>query len=421
VIACAAPDGELGVAIRLSTWLDCQARALGENGFQAFTGGPVATGLLSGLVTIFVALIGYRMLLGTTPTFRDGVGWAVRLGVVLALVTGWPAFQTLVYRVAVDAPGELAAVVMPAAGLPNEALDGRIQLAYDTIRLGSTRTVSERIDRSTPVAEPLQAPSTAAPLLAIRPGVTAQPQIASVFVLATTGVIAAARLAAGFLLAVAPLAILAMLFDATLGLFNGWVRALAGAALAQLAAVAVSAVGLIAVESELAHLQAAEIGGAPAASVDPQALLVIVLFTAAAMIAGLLAASRMASAIRLGPLAGSVVMEGERHGRGLPVAAASGAASIARMDRTVQANAERSRANAVADALAATIHREQSGSGRPTANAGDAATAGAPRRMTIRNTPAEAPAASTSPMLGVAGRRGAPRATRSAGARDRRR
>jgi hypothetical protein len=90
-------------------------------------------------------------------------------------------------------------------------------------------------------------------------------------------------------------------------------RALAGAALAQLAAVAVSAVGLIAVESELAHLQAAEIGGAPAASVDPQALLVIVLFTAAATIAGLWAASRMAGAIRIGPLAGSVVMEGERH------------------------------------------------------------------------------------------------------------
>jgi len=421
MIACAAPDGELGVALRLSSWLDCQARALGENGFQAFTGGPVATGLLSGLVTIFVALIGYRMLLGTTPSLRDGVGWAVRLGVVLALVTGWPAFQTLVYRVAVDAPGEVAGVLLPAAGLPNEALDGRIQLAYDTIRLGSTRTVSERIDRTASVADPTATAGAAAPLLAIRPGVPEQPQTASVFVLVTIGVISAARLAAGFLLAVAPLAILALLFDATLGLFNGWVRALAGAALAQLAAVAVSAIGLIAVEGELAHLQAAEIGTASATGVDPQALLVIILFTAAAMIAGLWAASRMAGAIRIGPFAASVVTEGDQRYGTHAMAATGSAASITRLDGISRTVAERSRAGAVADALATTIHREQGTAGRLTTNSDDTATPGATRRMTIRNVPAESPVASASPMLGVAGRRGAPRATRSAGARDRRR
>src|SRR6202008_3491695 len=59
-----------------------------------------------------------------------------RLGVVLALMTSWPAFQTLEYRTMIDGPGEIAAIILPASGLPADGLDGRVQQAYDTIRLG---------------------------------------------------------------------------------------------------------------------------------------------------------------------------------------------------------------------------------------------------------------------------------------------
>src|SRR5437763_539074 len=97
-VFCAAPDASEGVALRLSEYVSCEGRALGENGFQALAGGPLGTSLLSGLVTIFIALIGYRLILGHTPDMRDGIGWTVRLGIVLALVTSWPAFQTLIYR-----------------------------------------------------------------------------------------------------------------------------------------------------------------------------------------------------------------------------------------------------------------------------------------------------------------------------------
>lgn len=126
-LSCAAPNPDLGIALRLSDYLDCQARAIGENGFEALVGGPMAASLLSGLVTIFVALIGYRLILGRTPGIDDGVGWAVRLGVVLALVTSWPAYQILVYNVAVDAPAQLSRFILPAAGLPDEGLAGRVQ------------------------------------------------------------------------------------------------------------------------------------------------------------------------------------------------------------------------------------------------------------------------------------------------------
>ena len=42
-VVCSGPDTSLGVAYRLSEYLDCQARALGENGFQALAGGALGT------------------------------------------------------------------------------------------------------------------------------------------------------------------------------------------------------------------------------------------------------------------------------------------------------------------------------------------------------------------------------------------
>ena len=128
---CEAPDPSLGVALRLSNYLDCLARVLGENGFQALAGGSLGASILSGLVTIFVALIGYRLIFGDTPGLRDGVGWTVRVGVVLALVTSWPAFQTLIYRVAVDGPQELAAIMLPASGLAADGLVLCHDVAHD--------------------------------------------------------------------------------------------------------------------------------------------------------------------------------------------------------------------------------------------------------------------------------------------------
>ena len=55
-------------------YVDCQAQALGLGGWQGMTGAGSANALiLTGMLTIFIALIGYRMLLGETPTLREGV------------------------------------------------------------------------------------------------------------------------------------------------------------------------------------------------------------------------------------------------------------------------------------------------------------------------------------------------------------
>lgn len=420
-IGCAPPDTSLGVALRLSAFVDCQARALGENGFQALAGGPVAAGLLSGLVTIFVALIGYRLILGQTPDVRDGVGWAARLGMVLALATSWPAFQTLIYRVAVDGPGELAAVLLPASGLASENTDARVQNAYDTLRLGSAAQPQTSSDQRTQTS---QDPSLlgGSPAAMQQPQPTASglgqpplPQTASVLVISTLGVEAAFRIAIGFLLAIGPLAVMALLFDATLGLFSGWVRALAGAALALLAATIVAVIDLVLIESELAALQTYA-RGMISETVDPQALTTIVLLFCVVMLVAVFAAMRMASAFKLLVPASVRLPFPDR-------SAAASALPVAIAPRFDQATSSRligapgpTRVAAVADALAATVRREQS-----YASAG--LNSGAPQTPTRRVSITEAagrqePGTVTTP-LGIAGRRSTVRRTRSAAARDR--
>jgi type IV secretion system protein VirB6 len=89
-----------------------------------------------------------------------------------------------------------------------------------------------------------------------------------------------------------------LLFDATLGVFSGWVRALSGLALATLAATITTALGLVLVEAQLARVQALRFGGS-LESVDPQALTVIIILFALVMLVTVLAAMRVTSAFKL--------------------------------------------------------------------------------------------------------------------------
>src|SRR3546814_1016853 len=101
------------------TFLDCQAQAIGAGGYAALAApGSTASVLLTGMVTLLIALLGYRMLLGYTPTVREGVLTFVKIGLVLLLATSWPAYQILVYDIILRVPAELAATIGGAASLP---------------------------------------------------------------------------------------------------------------------------------------------------------------------------------------------------------------------------------------------------------------------------------------------------------------
>ena len=412
MVACALPDPSVGVALRLSGYLDCQARTLGENGFQALAGGPVATGLLLSLVTIFVALIGYRLILGQTPALHDGVGWTVRLGLVLALVTSWPAFQTLVYNVAVGGPGELAALLLPASGLPSESLDARVQSAYDTMRLnvaGTNQTMLNDSEQTGLGSSVSRAPKTG------DFGYTLPAQTVWTFVITTIGVTSAFQVAVGFLLAVAPIAILALLFDATLGIFSGWVRALAGAALGGLAATIVTALDLVAVESELASLHASALGGV-GEMIDTQALTTIVLLFGVVMLVASIAAVRMMGTFRLPLPGGRRAIEAYYREPASPGRLLSATNARDRVQGAADGKASvlaQPRAAAIANALTATIRREQ------IVNAPGSTGYAPSRHLPVAEGAGRTLSGAASAPIGLAGRRSTARRTRLAVRRDR--
>jgi type IV secretion system protein VirB6 len=225
--ACAGLVGD-GVIRGVLGAVDCETRTFAQAGYSALTstssGFQVA---LTALLTIYVALIGYRMLFAAGGArLSDAPGIALKVGAILALVTSWATFQTLVFDMAARAPGEIAAIV--AAPLQQDrgslAADpvGGLQAAYDQLSQSAAAfgkaAGPEARAYSSPQAAAAQALSTAS----------------GVLFMTTAGPIAAATLAIGVLTAIGPVFIALFLIPATRGLFAGWVRALAAAALAPL-------------------------------------------------------------------------------------------------------------------------------------------------------------------------------------------
>ena len=224
--------------------IDCQAQIIGTYGWQALgQPGSLASIVMTGLLTIFVALFGFRLLFGPPPGARDLVVDILKVGIVLTLAFSWPAFRTVVHDVVLEGPAEIAAQVgtgvMPGEG----ASFGQAMQSVDNslLRLtesGTGRTTGQLLDR--------EAPGGTFRSVAIED--ESGFGYARLFWLAgIIGSLALLRLLAGLLLALAPLAAGFLLFEATRGLFTGWLR---GLALCLVGVVAVSVV----IAAELAIL-----------------------------------------------------------------------------------------------------------------------------------------------------------------------
>ena len=69
--------------------LDCQAQTIGSFGFQALAApGSPASLALAGLLTLFIALFGIRMLFGSGVEPRDAVTAVLKVAIVLTLAPG---------------------------------------------------------------------------------------------------------------------------------------------------------------------------------------------------------------------------------------------------------------------------------------------------------------------------------------------
>lgn len=316
-LSCLAPPADAPILSGLVGYVDCQAEALGTLGFKALAApGSSVAFALSGLLGVFVALIGYRMLLGEAPGLRQAVLWMVRIGIVLTLASAWPAFSVLVYRVATLGPVQLAGEIARPVGLPGAngdlverlqaVLDGLDRVRDQTSSAPSIQTPgasSRRTGRGGGGEDPdrpvagVDASNVAASSAALAPSTLVISAARFVFLVSSLGALLSVRIITGLLLALAPLFAALLLFDTTRGLFEGWVRGLVATALGALATRVTLGVEVSVIEPMVSRAL-----DAPARAISghgaSEDLLVVVTIFALSLAVGLAISARVAAGFR---------------------------------------------------------------------------------------------------------------------------
>jgi type IV secretion system protein VirB6 len=215
--SCAFAD-DMGVVRNMLAAVDCNARHFSMLGYQSLTGSHAFETAFTACLTIYVAILGYRLLFAPDGMrLSDGPGIALKIGAVVALVTSWSLFQTLVFDVATRAPLEIA-------GLLSAPTQDNSALAADPIS-----GLQEAYDQLSGTAVSLgKAAGSAGQVFANHKGESAELLViaAGVLLFGCAGLIAVIVLAIAILTVVGPLFITLFLFFETRGLFVGWVRAL---------------------------------------------------------------------------------------------------------------------------------------------------------------------------------------------------
>lgn len=308
---------------------DCNVQSLVHGAYNAiFPASGALSFALTGLLTLFIALFGYRLMLGRAQLrISDLTITAVKLGAVVVLTTQWPTYQALVYNFLFAAPAELGDAILGALRPSGIAFGGSSLTALQQVFDGMQALAAGYAN---------QAPATTSPLLG-GPGFGAMALTfaSGILLLSTIGVMLAAKIVLGVLIAIGPIFIALLLFDSTRGLFEGWLRASIAFALAPLAATLVIAASLALLTPPL--LQIAQLQTQNQYPLGPVYAVFI-----GSIVVGMVA-------IGIG-IAGGMIAAGF----GLPASHSASYAGSMSADLSVAAASEPSRAARVAAAMAAT-------------------------------------------------------------------
>lgn len=273
-------------ANRLLAETDCQAFGLIERGYAALAqpGGTISVAL-TGLLVIAVAFFGYRLLLGRGIALQDAVALAVKIGIVLMIAGSWESWQALAYQGLARAPAQIASDMLVGIGAvpPIESL----QRALDDLTAASVGYRSRA-----GIASPLVGgPAAAAAVL----------NLSSVLLtLSIVGLLVATKVVLAVLLAIAPAMAGLILFNGTRGMAQGWLGAMAAAALAPLFVLIVAAVEFAILGPMISRLLAEQAADRfENGSVMPVGLVVLVF--AIALVLAVRAGARIGYGIRLAP------------------------------------------------------------------------------------------------------------------------
>ena len=295
-LLCPAPDETLGLVRGLMFTVDCNVQGLSQSayGTLAQPGSAINAGLF-GLLTLYVAFIGYRLLLGRTP-LRVGEMTisALKIGVVVVLATNWTLYQTLIYDTLFKGPEQLAGALMGVMQPEGSVFRGNpfdgLQIAFDQLLLSA----SSFSGKAGPQSATFQG----------GPGFAAFGLHGSAYLmmLTTLGLVLASKIVLALILGLAPLFAVFLLFEPTRGLFEGWLKAAIGFALAPLLAILSLAVELTMLEPTLIRLAEMRSNSEFDLAPPTTAMILAVVFAAVLVGAGVVVAV-IAAGLRLPRLA----------------------------------------------------------------------------------------------------------------------
>ncbi len=247
-MACGAVLTGQGFLSRTIAHIDCQASAIGSYGFQSLSApGSSLSVALTSLLTLFIAILGLRLILGDRLGLSDVVMAALKIGMVLTIAASWPAYRTLFYEVVLDAPADISADLLAGTGTASsDGMIARLQGVDDAI-LALTRIGSGRFTAgSVPVLQG-QRPDEAFREIAVNDDLGWGTARLS-YLVGTLVPLIVLRIAAGLLLSLAPLFAGLLLFEATRSLFLTWLGGLFGIMVASIGFAVLLAVELAVLE-----------------------------------------------------------------------------------------------------------------------------------------------------------------------------
>ena len=228
-MACLASEGAQGFLASLMSRADCQADALALGGYDRLTAyGGMVPALVASALALYVAFQGWRLTSGRLAPMGNWTFGLLKIGFVLALVTQWSTYETLVAGVLTRAPTQVSQVVLDGyqARLGQTGdLIANLQRAHDVLSAAAAQgaPTPSVAPASTSLGAALQPPvaSTASP----PPAAASLRAAALILLLSSAGLMVAARIVLAILLALGPLVLILMLFNAASGLLTGWLRA----------------------------------------------------------------------------------------------------------------------------------------------------------------------------------------------------
>ncbi|MEM1021680.1 MAG: type IV secretion system protein, partial [Pseudomonadota bacterium] len=285
----------------LMTHVDCQVESIIKSGHDGIFGQFGQFGfLLTGCLTILVAIYGLRLLMGGAQlSLKDIMPKLMLIGGLVAVVTNWSLFQLLFFGPLYTSGEGIGLAVLDMLGFSQadsiyEQLDVWIATAA-RLTSDSAGTVAQATQnlQQTPLDPATPQPSGDKPPVVVGANLFIGDALPKILLWGATllaafcsaGLMVTSKITVGLLLAIGPLLFVGILFEATRGIFMGWLQFTLRIGLLQLLTVLFTA-GMMQVQLPLIQrLEFLSMSGPQSKQVLVAMLLVSLIFAAIIVLA----------------------------------------------------------------------------------------------------------------------------------------